>query len=417
MSGTAAFALVAALAILAGICGAQVAEGSAPLVENQAPSTPAVDYVVPLARQPFASDPDVIWYDSFDEPGAAGRYLEFVSQDGLWGQVDDVALGGVGGSIRGLFKKGTVSGGNLKLAFGDWPAGRVQARPGERFDQVYWRVYVKHQSGWVGNPAKLSRAISMAGSNWSQAMIAHVWGGRGLSLTLDPATGIDPSGRLATTKYNDFAHLRWLGNKPEGKYPIFAAEASGKWVCVEAAARLNTPGKADGAFSLWIDGQLDTHREGLDWRGTWTERGINAIFLENYWNEGSPVDQARYFDDFVVSTQPIGLARAGLNPEIMKAPFAARRPGSAQSGWQAQVAADPGAEEVVWDSGVIEGAGNRVRVDKQHGSFAGRLAGRNELEPGALYAVRVRQRDTAGVWSAWSAWRTVLQTAAPAEMS
>lgn len=416
MAGAVLVALAAAIAILAGIGEAQAAGASAPTSTDRPPFTPAVDYVVPLPRQPFASDPHVIWYDSFDEPGAAGRYLEFVTQGGLWGEADDVAFGGTGGSIRGLFKKGTVSGGNLKLTFGDWPAGRIQARPGERFEEVYWRIYVKHQSGWTGNPAKLSRAISMAGPNWSEAAIAHVWGGRGLSLTLDPATGIDTAGRLVTTRYNDFAHLRWLGNKPEGKYPIFATEESGKWVCVEAAVRLNTPGKADGTFFLWIDGRLDASREGLDWRGTWTERGINAVFLENYWNEGSPAEQARYFDDFVISTQPIGLARTGLNPEIVKTPFAAPAPGGAQSAWQAQVAVDLTGEEVVWDSGVIEGAGDRVRVDAQYGSFTGRLAGRGELEPGKRYTVRVRQRDADGVWSAWSAWRTVLQTASLEEM-
>ena len=33
---------------------------------------------------------------------------------------------------------------------------------------------------------------------------------------------------------------------------------------------------------------------------------INTLFLENYWNDGSPQDQYRYFDNLVVSTQPIG---------------------------------------------------------------------------------------------------------------
>ena len=39
----------------------------------------------------------------------------------------------------------------------------------------------------------------------------------------------------------------------------------------------------------------------LDWHGTWDEFGINAVFLENYWNEGSVKRQARWFDDFVIS--------------------------------------------------------------------------------------------------------------------
>jgi hypothetical protein len=32
---------------------------------------------------------------------------------------------------------------------------------------------------------------------------------------------------------------------------------------------------------------------------------INAVFFENYWNAGSPVQQERYFDNLVISTQSI----------------------------------------------------------------------------------------------------------------
>jgi hypothetical protein len=34
--------------------------------------------------------------------------------------------------------------------------------------------------------------------------------------------------------------------------------------------------------------------------------GINAVYVENYWNDGAPHAQERYFDNFVVSTQRIG---------------------------------------------------------------------------------------------------------------
>jgi hypothetical protein len=44
----------------------------------------------------------------------------------------------------------------------------------------------------------------------------------------------------------------------------------------------------------------------LDWQGNWTDYGINAAFLENYWNQGSVKKQARWFDDFVISSKPVG---------------------------------------------------------------------------------------------------------------
>ena len=373
-----------------------------------APEIPAVDYVVPLAAQPFATDPAVIWYDSFDDAAVRPSYFEFVTNGGLFGYADEEALGGTGQSLRGTFREGTVSAGSLKVTFGDSPLGRIQARAGEKFQEVYWRVYVKHQKGWTGNPAKLSRATIMAGSNWSQAMIAHVWGGSGDQLTLDPATGIDSANQLATRKYNDFEHLRWLGNQPPAGFPIFATEESGKWVAVEAAARLNTPGESDGTFALWIDGRLDSFRDGLNWRGSWDDLGINAVFLENYWNSGSPVEQSRYFDDFVISTARIGLARTSRNPEVVKTPFASPDEDE-QTGFQVQVAAASDGE-IVWDSGTVAGAGNRVTVDAASGRFRGKLAGAEALEPGTLYEVRVRQRGAAGGWSGWSRWRAVIET-------
>ena len=39
------------------------------------------------------------------------------------------------------------------------------------------------------------------------------------------------------------------------------------------------------------------------------EYGINTLFIENYWNAGSPRAQSRYIDNVVVSTEPIGCGR------------------------------------------------------------------------------------------------------------
>lgn len=253
--------------------------------------------MVPSPVQPQASDAATIWYDDFD--GAVRTYTE--SQGGL---DDAVALGGQGRSMLSLYEKGTRGIGNRKVFFGDSPTGKV-VRKGESFDDVYWRVYVKHQEGWTGGgPAKLSRATSIVSPRWNQAMIAHVWSS-GESLTLDPASGVRGE-RVVTTRYNDFPNLHWLGNKPVAQFRLFSPEEAGRWVCVESWARLNTPGKRDGLNQLWIDGRLEADRKNLDWRGSFTAHGINAVFLETYWNDGSPVTQRRWIDNFVISTKPIG---------------------------------------------------------------------------------------------------------------
>lgn len=247
-----------------------------------------------------------IWCDDF-ERNRIGDYFQasMPRQEGV----------GRGGSygVAGRFRPGEPDGGNLKLAFGRTPHPRFRpVDDGRRnYREIYWRVYVKKPAGWRGGGAdKLSRATVLAGPNWEQAMIAHIWadrdgGPRQSHLKIDPATGTDHGGRLRTTKYNDFDNLRWIGART-GRTPVFDRNNLGQWHCIEARVRLNDPGRANGIFELWVNDRLDAARDDLNWLERYDRYGINAIFLENYWNKGSPVAQERYMDNFVVSTARIG---------------------------------------------------------------------------------------------------------------
>ncbi len=374
------------------------------------PAQPGIDYITPLDDQPYESGSQLIWYDAMDSSSVSSQYCEYGSNGGDCAPVDYQAFGGTGRSLRARFQAGEVGAGGVKLVFGDSPIyTNKRVRAGEKFTDIYWRHYVKHQSGWTGNPAKLSRATSFAASNWSQAMIAHVWGGAGNVLCMDPASGINNASQLATTKYNDFANLSWLGIG-NTSFHIFATAQSDQWVCVEGRARLNSLGQSNGIFSLWIDGTLEAHRTDLNWRKSWDQKGINAVFLENYWNSGSPVEQERYFDDFVVSTQPIGLARCSVTPRIVKTVFRDSDGGDSQSSWQLQVSSNSGGSDVVWDSGTISSSGSSVTVDSGNGTFSGSLSGSVALNGDTHYWTRCRQRDQAGNWSSWSGWRGAIMT-------
>ena len=361
------------------------------------PETPRIDYVIPCPRQPQESDAATIWYDDFNGPPKA--YTESS------GDLDEkTALGGEGKSMRCLYEKGQQGKGNRKVFFGDSPTGKV-VRKGETFTDVYWRIYVRHQYGWTGGgPAKMSRATSMASSKWNQAMIAHVWSS-GEALTLDPASGVRGS-EVVTTKYNDFDNLHWLGNKPASAFLIHATSEAGWWVCVESRARLNAPGAKDGLNQLWIDGRLEAERKNLDWRGSYAGHGINAVFLEAYWNKGSPVTQERWYDNYVISTKPIGPVTCPRNPVLVKTPW--HGPGE-MAAWEAQVAADPDGQSVAWSSKPVTAA-DRVTADKSSGTFAGVLAGKAALAPAATYWCRARQQGKDKTWSAWSPWHQALVT-------
>ena len=354
---------------------------------------PRIDFIEMSENQPQKADPATIWYDDFS---TTKKYM-----DGS-GKIDTVNFGTQGGSLDMGFDKGDVNGnGNRKVAFGDYPGGGA-VRAGEQFDDVYWRIYVKHEYGWEGSPAKMSRATSLVSHpGWRQAMIAHVWSGANNSLTLDPARGVDgQTDQVKTTKYNDFDNLFWLGNKPTSNFQISDTKESGYWVLVESRAKLNTPGKSDGINQLWIDGRLEAERKNLNFRGSYTAHGINAVFLESYWNSGALKTEGRWFDNFVVSTKPIGPVVCSSNAVLHKTPY---KGPNTLSAWEVELASDYDGVDVVFKSQEINGT-EVVAIEQGNGIFLGSLTGKSALASGKTYFCRVRQKSSNGALSRWSDW-------------
>lgn len=262
--------------------------------------------------------PAWVWCDDFEED-RLGSYFEVIEAGGSFVRAPGVGLDGSPG-MRARWDAGQVNAGALHLAVGrspDGPAGyrRSVGPAGVDFRELYWRLYLRNQVGWTGGGAdKLSRAtVFHSPEHWGQAMAAHVWsGGPGSEyLVLDPSSGTDEAGVVRSVGYND--PYRWLG-AARSDTPIFAPAHLGVWHCVEAHVRLNDPGRSNGVFRLWIDGRLEAERRDLNWVGSYDDYGLNAVFVENYWNAGSPVAQERYLDNFVVSTEPIGCPRGSSAP-------------------------------------------------------------------------------------------------------
>ena len=225
---------------------------------------------------------------------------------------------------------------------------------------------------------------------------------------IDSVAPLEPQPHEAdpSTIWYDFRNLKWLGNKPVSRFKLHSREESGRWVCVESRARLNTPGRKDGLNQLWIDGRLEAERRDLDWRGTYTGHGINAVFLEAYWNKGSPVDQSRWIDNFVISTKPIGTVVCPRSPVLLKTPY--RGPGK-QKAWEAEIAADDTGEAIVWRSTQLS-VPDRVKVGEDTGRFVGPLSGAKQLGSSQTHFLRVRQQSDTGQWSAWSGWHQPFRT-------
>lgn len=282
--------------------------------------TPALAPTEPASNKPIvhecdAARPEWIFCDDF-ETNRLASYFEYSHRDSSFELTESIGVLGSAG-MRAHFRKGQVDAGSLRLAFGKTPTPYMHPVDSgtANYRDIYWRVYVRDDSTWIGGGGdKLSRAQVLASPTWAQAMGAPVWSGGGNAdgganyLVLDPYSGTNADGILQTSTYNDFPHLRWLG-AVRSRTPIFDRSHVGKWYCVEAHVQLNDAGASNGVFELWIDDYLEARHVDLNWLGSFAEYGINTVFLENYWNAGSPVDQYRYMDNFVVSTERIGCGR------------------------------------------------------------------------------------------------------------
>lgn len=265
-------------------------------------------HAAPLECEDWSTKhPSWLWCDDFEVDGdLEHNYFEVNRADGRFGVVAGEAKGGTA-ALRSTWQPGKSESGNIKFSFGATPVAPTRYTD-QHFKEIYWRFYFKTDDRWTGQGNKVTRITSFAGSNWSQAMIAHVWQGNTLNLAIDPASGIASglsSTNVITQRYNDFDTLRWLGNI-QGSKEVYANENKTIWKCLETKVKLNSPGNADGEFKIWIDGQLDAEKNNLNFIGSYTKYGLNAIFLENYMGGGSPQEQYRYYDNLVVSTKPIG---------------------------------------------------------------------------------------------------------------
>jgi hypothetical protein len=252
--------------------------------------------------------PEWIFCDDFEDTSALvrpGRYFEYDKASGRFVPEENVGYEGSRG-MKAVWNKWDVGAGSLRISFGRNPgSGMNNAIATDKdFREIYYRLYMKLQDGWRGNPQKLSRATVITGPDWSQAMIAHLWGDTSTHLSMDPATCVIGE-RVRCSGYNDFGHLTWIDQR-SGKTSIFDGKHNGKWFCIEAHVKLNDPGKSNGMQEFWIDGKQEAIKNGLNFVGSYTAYGINAVFIENYWNQGAPAQQERYIDNIVISTKPVG---------------------------------------------------------------------------------------------------------------
>jgi len=257
------------------------------------------------------------WCDDF-ERDRLGAYFDYGSAGGAFVRRDSVGWHGSYG-MAATFRPGRTGAGWLRVAFGRVPSSvflprgradstwtdtlpRVGTDSGAiRHREIWWRFYVRYGPGWSAGGNRLSAATIFSSRAMAQAMVAFAWSPNTVSrrgtLAIDPATGLDASGTVRTTRYEDFARLRFLGTAQGG--PVLT---DGQWHCVEAHARLDAAGARNAVFEAFVDSVKVAERRDFAWVGRYTQYGINGVVLDNLWPEGVfGQELKRYFDNLVVS--------------------------------------------------------------------------------------------------------------------
>lgn len=208
-------------------------------------------------------------------------------------------------ALRITLQPTMVFGGWVSLRWGNGPDGPGVDSPGEDFDEVWVRYTLKTGDDWPGYEiGDVGEIIAANGANWGIATETAIRGdGAGRLRPLGWTCIFD--GALACNGSNDWSGGLQLIWQDAGPSTIFGGDSAGVERCLEAHMRLNTPGAADGEAQVWIDGNLETDVTDVDFRGTWTDYGLNALRFTNY-AEPPPMPLDFWVDDVVIATERIG---------------------------------------------------------------------------------------------------------------
>ena len=380
--------------------------------DPRAPTAPVVQEVE-LARDLQPGDSGVVWADDFEAEAMLGsRYQDVGSNGGRFAVRTGagVGIGSTTGLQRGIsqrYDSGQVSAGWAWRFFGDHPQVR-----GVQLREVWARFYHRFDTGFAGIPPKMARMGVFGWDDWTLAAMVHYWWGtrgasRGHALA-DVASNIGLGDDQPIERgYNKLS--RWL--------PVAISDFRGdtvpnigRWICYEMRVKLNDPNVANGEYDLWADGRKIVSVTGRNLVGGYGARGINAFQLDTYWNEGSPRAQERFYDNLVIATRPIGLARSPRNPKVFLTPFVGA-PETTLDRMELEIAT---AEDtsVVFRSHrlrMLSPQGGLI-VGTTAGTFVGTSSGRAALEGNRRYIVRARVESNESVWSDWSAWHAPFLT-------
>lgn len=241
--------------------------------------------------------------------------------------VDGAAAFGGGRSLRVLYPQDSVGPSDNTGGGAQW---RMDL--GQSYDELYLSYRIRFGAGFDfvrgGKLPGLAGGTGNTGGNvpdgtdgWSARMMWRTDGSGGSATTRDAANAVQyvyhPD--QPDTFGEDF---RW-DDGPDDEWVEFEDD---RWYQFEHRVLMNTPGENDGEIQAWLDGEQVLDVQGLRFRDVSTF-GIDELLFSTFFGGSSDIwapskDEFVYYDDFVVSTEPIvvpepstlalGLAVAGF---------------------------------------------------------------------------------------------------------
>jgi hypothetical protein len=226
--------------------------------------------------------PEWLWCDDFEDEKPLSEKYQDVSSNGFARSGDDKFDGTY--SLCQLYTPGQVDAGwVIRVDNSGFP------------EHLFYRWYHKFEKGFTGFPPKMARVrYRMRSGDWSSSLALHCW--------IDKGFVVADVAAKTSTQANSSG---WLP-VAVSSFSFDSLANMGRWVCFEMEVQLNTPGKNDGLYRVWADNLQIIERLNVDLRGIETYK-LNEVMLDCYWNGGSPKEQRRYYDNFVISTQRIGM--------------------------------------------------------------------------------------------------------------
>ncbi len=178
-----------------------------------------------------------------------------------------------------------------------------------RFDDGFDFVRGGKLPGLVGGDANVGGNIPDGTDGWSARMMWRTNGSGGSPTNGDTANAVQyvyhPD--MPGTSGEDF---KW-DDTPNG----WAELESGVWYNFQHRVVMNTPGQNDGIIQAWLDGEMVLDVQNIRFRDIASLK-IDQMYFSTFFGGSSTIweaakDEQAYFDDFVISTTPIGSGMTG----------------------------------------------------------------------------------------------------------